>query len=612
MVLILCGSWFGMSQTNFFLPQNPVAAAYVLGRLSNQELAQAPRGEFVYVALLKRNGLDRKYRLEALEGLAKIRHTDRLTELLRAIGELDQKGDDARDPLRDLGLLLLQANRPELAAHRDSCQALAANAQLSLTRQIGSAACVTISGSIEPWWDKAKETPAKLADLIRAIEFIPDANLRAQFYPQLKPLLSTGAAAELRQAAMSAIVSIPGHDEESFRTLAGLLREGNEPGAAVSSIQRLPRQAWSGDELEPTAEGLVKYLENTPASQRTEDAFTQALQLANEIASLLPSQKQSSLLRILRNIGPTVVTLHAVYEQMRFDKDLIVVEAGKPVVIILQNDDAMPHNLAIVAPGTLKEIGLAAEKMPPDPDAEGRLYIPSSTNVLEAGRLIGPGQRGQLAFDAPASPGDYPFLCTFPGHWLRMSGVMTVVSDVEAYLATHGSSRAPQFTEWKIEDFAAELRQAAAASNASAGQELFAKLACIQCHKIASTGYAFGPDLTDVFKRYNNDRGAVLLQILEPSKVIADPYRSFNFDLKNGDSVQGLVLKEDDQTVTIQTGPADSLIKTLKKTDIQQRRAQTSSLMPLGLLGSLSKPQVFDLLAFLQSGGQPSPHNHPH
>ena len=50
----------------FFLPKSPTAAAYVLGRLSNKELSEAPRSEFVYVALLQRKGLDKKFRLEAL------------------------------------------------------------------------------------------------------------------------------------------------------------------------------------------------------------------------------------------------------------------------------------------------------------------------------------------------------------------------------------------------------------------------------------------------------------------------------------------------------------------------------------------------------------------
>jgi putative heme-binding domain-containing protein len=92
--------------------------------------------------------------------------------------------------------------------------------------------------------------------------------------------------------------------------------------------------------------------------------------------------------------------------------------------------------------------------------------------------------------------------------------------------------------------------------------------------------------------------------------VIEDRYRNFSFDVKNGEPVLGIILKEDNEDITIQTGPADSLIQTLKKSEIQQRRPQTSSPMPVGLLSSLSKPEIFDLLAYLESGGKPPSHEH--
>ncbi|HLH55772.1 MAG TPA: plastocyanin/azurin family copper-binding protein, partial [Verrucomicrobiae bacterium] len=331
-----------------------------------------------------------------------------------------------------------------------------------------------------------------------------------------------------------------------------------------------------------------------------------------EMASRLPSEPRQTLLRALRNLGPVVATLHAVYEQMRFDRDNVVVQAGKPVVLILQNDDAMPHNLAILAPGALKEIGLAAEKMNAEPDSEGRMYVPVSPKVLHATRLVSPGQRGQLAFDAPSETGDYPFVCTFPGHWLRMSGTLKVVADLEAFLAHHGENVESKFTEWKIDELAADLRNPEAPGNATAGRELFARLACVQCHRLGSTGYSYGPDLAGVFQRYNNDRVEVLRQILEPSRIIADQYRNVRFDLKDGDSVVGMVVKEDDATCTIQTGPADSLIQKLNKSEIKARRPQASSPMPSGLLGGISKSQILDLLAFLQSGGQISQSAHEH
>jgi putative heme-binding domain-containing protein len=218
----------------------------------------------------------------------------------------------------------------------------------------------------------------------------------------------------------------------------------------------------------------------------------------------------------------------------------------------------------------------------------------------------------QLAFNAPSEEGDYPFVCTFPGHWLRMSGTLVVTRDLEAYLASHTLSQEPKLTEWKLSDFLADLPQAGAGRDLETGRELFSKLACVTCHKLGASGYSFGPELTDVFARYKGDRAAVLQQILEPSKVIDDRYRNFNFDLKNGEPMLGIVLKEDDQSVTIQTGPADTLIQTLKKSEIQQRRPQASSPMPIGLLNSLSKQQIFDLLAYLESGGKAPAHEHHH
>jgi putative heme-binding domain-containing protein len=127
---------------------------------------------------------------------------------------------------------------------------------------------------------------------------------------------------------------------------------------------------------------------------------------------------------------------------------------------------------------------------------------------------------------------------------------------------------------------------------------------------LGSKGYAYGPDLSDVLVRYKNNRGDVLQQILEPSKVIEERYRNFDFDLKGNDPVTGMILKEDAESVTIQTGPADSLIQTLKKSEIQERHPKNSSPMPLGLLNALSKEQILDLLAYVEAKGEVGGHGH--
>jgi len=193
-----------------------------------------------------------------------------------------------------------------------------------------------------------------------------------------------------------------------------------------------------------------------------------------------------------------------------------------------------------------------------------------------------------------------------------MTGTMTVVKDVDAWLASHAGAEQPKLTEWKLEDLAPHLSKAGFGRNLEKGKELFTRLACAQCHKLGQTGYAYGADLTDVLLRYKNDRASVLQQILEPSKIIEERYRNFEFELKSGDSLTGMILKEDAETVTIQTGPADSLIQTLKKSELQSRRALSSSPMPVGLLNALSEEQILDLLAYVESGGKAQAHEHAH
>jgi putative heme-binding domain-containing protein len=238
--------------------------------------------------------------------------------------------------------------------------------------------------------------------------------------------------------------------------------------------------------------------------------------------------------------------------------------------------------------------------------------VPASSKLLYVTKLIAPGQKGRLTFDAPKELGEYPFVCTFPGHWRRMSGILAVVKDVDEYVASHAQAATPRITEWKLGDFMSELSTDSPTHDPQDGKEFFSKLACVQCHKLGPQGYAYGPDLTDVFVRYTNDRPAILQQVLEPSKIIADRYRNFRFELKNGEPVLGMVLKEDSENVTVQSGPADSLIQNLKVSEIVQRIPQESSPMPLGLLNSLSKEQVLSLLSYLETGGKDTRHEHRH
>ena len=600
------------TKKTLFLPKSPVAAAYVLARLSNKELIEAPRSEFVYVALLQRAGLDRKYRLEALDGLAKARNTDTLAELINGIAALDKKGEDSAPVLRELATLLLQKTPADLLKKREDLEKLVAESELPLARQAGYAAIVTADGSIDKAWSVVESESAKFADLLLSIPLFRDTALRAGLYAKLQPLLDKSDAEDVRRAAITAIVAVPGHDVENFNALAALAKAGTERATAVESLQKIPRKSWPREQAEPLLASLMNYLKEVPADQRTAPEAVSAFQLASDLVTLLPADKSKDAGKGLRAVGVSVFVIRTIHEQMLYDKTLLVVEAGKPVEIILINEDAMPHNLVVVMPGASEEVGKAAEKMAPEPDAQGRIHVPASPKVLHATRMVDGGQQAKLSFTAPTEPGDYQFVCTFPGHWMRMLGTLAVVKDVEAYLASRPATPEPKVTEWKLADFAADLDKVGAGRNLAGARENFAKLACVQCHKLGQDGYAYGPDLTEVTKRMKSDRSALLTEILEPSKVIGDRYKNYVFELNDGEELVGMIVKEDADIVTVQTGPSETLIQPVKVSNIKKRDPQSSSMMPMGLLNMLTKEQILDLLAYIESGGNVPAHEHQH
>jgi azurin len=111
---------------------------------------------------------------------------------------------------------------------------------------------------------------------------------------------------------------------------------------------------------------------------------------------------------------------------MQFSPAELRVKAGAPVRLIFENPDLMPHNLVLVAPGADEEVGALADAMASDPGAMAKHYVPASRKVLHATPLVEPTRRAELVFNAPSAPGRYPYLCTFPGHWRIMRGVLIV------------------------------------------------------------------------------------------------------------------------------------------------------------------------------------------
>jgi putative heme-binding domain-containing protein len=113
-------------------------------------------------------------------------------------------------------------------------------------------------------------------------------------------------------------------------------------------------------------------------------------------------------------------------KNLTFATARIEVKPGEAIKLTFRNPDAVPHNWVLVKPGTLQNVGQLANMLIADADAPVRHYVPKTDDVVVHTDVVNPGQTHAIYFRAPAAKGRYPYLCTFPGHWMVMNGEMIV------------------------------------------------------------------------------------------------------------------------------------------------------------------------------------------
>lgn len=113
-------------------------------------------------------------------------------------------------------------------------------------------------------------------------------------------------------------------------------------------------------------------------------------------------------------------------KNLTFAQRTLKVQPGEPIEFTLSNPDVVPHNWALLQPGTLRRVGEMANRLVADPEAAARHYIPHTSDVLYYTDVVSPGDTFTIYFRAPEEPGRYPYLCTFPGHWMVMNGELIV------------------------------------------------------------------------------------------------------------------------------------------------------------------------------------------
>jgi putative heme-binding domain-containing protein len=113
-------------------------------------------------------------------------------------------------------------------------------------------------------------------------------------------------------------------------------------------------------------------------------------------------------------------------ENLSFSPRLLKARRGEAIELVFTNPDEAPHNWVLVEQNALSRVGDLANKLIANPEAVLRHYVPDTADVLAYTDVVPSGKLFRIYFTAPAEPGRYPFLCTFPGHWMVMNGQLVV------------------------------------------------------------------------------------------------------------------------------------------------------------------------------------------
>jgi putative membrane-bound dehydrogenase-like protein len=128
------------------------------------------------------------------------------------------------------------------------------------------------------------------------------------------------------------------------------------------------------------------------------------------------------------------------------------------------------------------------------------------------------------------------------------------------------------------------------------GREVFRKN-CTACHRLENTGYEVGANLTAALR--NKSKEALLIDILDPSREVDPRYINYQATTTSGRSVSGLLAVETPTSITLRRG--EKAEDTILRSQIEELRATTKSLMPEEFEKQIDKQQMADLIEYLMT-----------
>ena len=156
---------------------------------------------------------------------------------------------------------------------------------------------------------------------------------------------------------------------------------------------------------------------------------------------------------------------------------------------------------------------------------------------------------------------------------------------------------------WQLADLVGDLEKASQGRSFAQGQDAVYASLCLMCHRMGEEGGSVGPDLTAVASRFS--RQAILESILEPSKVISEQYANTDITLKDGTVFTGRIVSDTDEMIILRPSMLAPDTKEIRKADIRSKETSKVSPMMPGLMNTLTKEEILDLLAYFDAAAKP-------
>jgi putative heme-binding domain-containing protein len=190
----------------------------------------------------------------------------------------------------------------------------------------------------------------------------------------------------------------------------------------------------------------------------------------------------------------------------------------------------------------------------------------------------------------------------------RVKALRAQLQELEKALANVPvASPRPFVKKWTLDELLSKVEGGLKKRDFEHGRAMFGAANCFACHRFASEGGSFGPDLSGLAGRFSVRD--LLESVVDPSKVISDQYQAVVIRTTDGRIVTGRIINLSGDGMTINTdmlNPGQGGSTSVRRSQIEEMQPSKTSMMPVGLLDTMNEDEVLDLLAFLLSRGDPN------